>query len=440
MAADVITNAGESGLGSILRTRSMIATGLGNTLEWFDWTIYAVFAPYIAKAMFNSQDSVSALLSTLAIFAVGFLSRPLGGIVFGILADRMGRKAVLLVSMVLMGIGSLLIAITPTYAMIGGFASLLILAARLLQGFAHGGESTASYTYLAEIAPRERRAVWSSSMFFCVGLGSIAATLLGVVLTRVIPAADMDAWGWRIPFVLGAVLCLVVLFLRRSMMESDVLDDFTTETAHGAVASSQTAEWPTRTIVSRAIGLFFYQAGAGLPYYIWTAYAAVFAITQRGMDPTNAFTASVFAQIIYIFVVPLWGYVSDRIGRKPVTVFYFVAVAVLTFPLMGMITNEPWTLFVAQAVMLSITGCIGGTMPAIISERIPTRYRARVLGISLPVSVALFGGTAPYLSSWFSSRQMDWVFNLYVVVVVLIAAAVVATWKETKGIDLRNVE
>ncbi|MGN7755590.1 MFS transporter [Shinella sp. HZN7] len=427
------------GLGNVLRRKSLVATGLGNTLEWYDWTIYAVFAPYIAKAMFDTQDPVSALLSTLAIFAVGFISRPLGGIVFGALADRLGRRSVLLTSMVLMGFGSLLIAVSPTYAAIGGFASLIVLAARLLQGFAHGGEATASYAYLAEIAPKERRGLWTSSMFFSVGIGSIVATLLGVVLTRVIDAVDMDSWGWRIPFLLGALLSVLVLFLRKSMMESDVLTDFVGSKGEGSPNPVETSDWPRSKIISRAVGIFFYQAGVGLPYYLWTAYAAVFAITQRGMDPSGAFTASLFAQIPYIIAVPVWGYVSDRIGRKPVTIFYFLSVAVLTFPLISFISSEPWTLFVAQGVMLSVTGCIGGTLPAIIAERVPTRYRSRIMGISLPLSLALFGGTAPYLSSWFSSQQLSWVFNLYVVIVVLIAAGVVATWKETRGIDLRDV-
>jgi len=229
-------------LGGVLRTRSMIATGLGNILEWFDWTIYAIFASYIAKAMFDPSDPSSALLLTLAIFAVGFISRPLGGIVFGTLADSYGRKSVLLISMVLMGIGSLIITLAPSYESIGGVASLIILAARLLQGFAHGGEATASYTYLAEIAPKERRGLWSSSMYFSAGLGSLLASLVGAFLTNAISAEDMNAWGWRIPFALGAFLTIVVLFLRRNMMESEVLEDFATKANSSRLAAETPRE------------------------------------------------------------------------------------------------------------------------------------------------------------------------------------------------------
>lgn len=426
-------------LGSVLRKRSMIATGLGNCLEWFDWTIYAIFASYIAKAMFDPRDPASALLGTLAIFAVGFISRPLGGIVFGTLSDSRGRKAVLLISMLLMGIGSLVIAVAPSYASIGGVASFIILSARLLQGFAHGGEATASYTYLAEIAPKGRRGFWSSSMYFFAGMGSLLASLVGAFLTHIISPEDMSMWGWRIPFYLGATLTVIVLFLRRNMIESEVLEDYAKKSDPVSPGAARVVEWSNKKILQRSLGIFFYQAGVGIPFYIWTGYAVVIAITQRGMDPGDAFVATVLAQVVYIVGVPFWGYVSDRVGRKPVTLFYFVAVALLTFPAMAMITNQGWTLFVAQGGMLALVACIGGTMPATITEQIPTRYRARVMGGALSIGVAVFGGTAPYLNSWLSGSDRGWVFNIYVITIVLVAAAVVATWRETKGIDLRDV-
>ncbi|AEJ14615.1 MULTISPECIES: MFS transporter [Pseudomonas] len=426
-------------LGSVLRKRSMIATGLGNCLEWFDWTIYAIFASYIAKAMFDPRDPASALLGTLAIFAVGFISRPLGGIVFGTLSDSRGRKAVLLISMLLMGIGSLVIAVAPSYASIGGVASFIILSARLLQGFAHGGEATASYTYLAEIAPKGRRGLWSSSMYFFAGMGSLLASLVGAFLTHIISPEDMSMWGWRIPFYLGATLTVIVLFLRRNMIESEVLEDYAKKSDPVSPGAARVVEWSNKKILQRSLGIFFYQAGVGIPFYIWTGYAVVIAITQRGMDPGDAFVATVLAQVVYIVGVPFWGYVSDRVGRKPVTLFYFVAVALLTFPAMAMITNQGWTLFVAQGGMLALVACIGGTMPATITEQIPTRYRARVMGGALSIGVAVFGGTAPYLNSWLSGSDRGWVFNIYVITIVLVAAAVVATWRETKGIDLRDV-
>lgn len=422
------------------RKKSVIATGVGNTLEWFDWTIYAVFAPFIAAAMFNPADKTSALLATLAVFAVGFLFRPLGGLIFGIFADKLGRKGVLLTTMLMMSAASLMIAITPSYAEIGGWASLLLLIARLLQGFAHGGESTASYAYLSEIAPPEKRAFWSSSMFFCVGIGSMIATLTGVLLTSTLDSAVLSEWGWRIPFFIGALLSIAVLFLRRNMMESDAYEDAQQQqSAPKAQVQQVTAEWSKNKIVKRAVGIFFYQAATTLPYYIWTAYAAVFAITNRGMDAKYAFLATLGAQLVNIIMVPIAGYISDRIGRRPVTIFFFVTTAILTPILMPMINSNPWSLFFAQSIMLAISACIGGTQPAIIAERVPTKYRARIMGTSMPLAVALFGGTAPYLNSWLFSHNIGWVMYVYVAVICTIGTLVVFSWKETKGIHLSDV-
>ena len=425
-------------LKDVLRSQSMSATGIGNMLEWFDWAIYGVFAPYIAKALFNPADPASALLSTLAVFAVGFVFRPLGGLVMGNLADRVGRKSILLATMLLMSAASLMIGLAPTYATAGGWASAVILCARLLQGFAHGGESTASYAYLAEIAPPNKRALWSSSMFFSVGLGVLFATLLGSFLTHTLDPVAMAEWGWRTPFLAGAALSLVVLYLRRHMVESEVYEEGQ-ENDIRHVNTDAIAVWSRRKIVLRALGIFAYQAGTTLPYYIWSSFVAVFAISQRGMAPSGAFTASVGAQILNIILVPVMGYVSDRIGRKRVTVFYYLATAALTAPLLNYINSDPWSLFLAQGIMLSISACIGGTQPAIVAERVPTRYRARIMGTAMPLSVALFGGTAPYLTSWCYAHEAAWAFNAYVIVICLISAAVVSTWKETKGIALRDV-
>ncbi|TCB73340.1 MFS transporter [Acinetobacter sp. ANC 4173] len=423
-----------------LRKKSVIATGIGNTLEWFDWTIYAVLAPYIAAAMFNPQDKTSALLATLGVFAVGFLFRPLGGLVFGIYADRLGRKGVLLATMLMMSAASLLIAITPSYAEIGGWASLILLIARLLQGFAHGGESTASYAYLTEIAPAKKRGLWSSTMFFCVGIGSMIATLTGVFLTSSMDKVDLDAWGWRIPFLFGALLSVAVLFFRRNMMESDQYEEQHSKKLQLDVQEKQSPSWSKQKIVKRAVGIFFYQAGTTLPYYLWTAYAAVFAITMRNMDAKAAFLASLGAQLINIIMVPVTGYISDKIGRRPVTIFCFIMTIILTPLLLPMINSNPWSLFITQSIMLGISACIGGTQPAIIAERVPTRYRARIMGTSMPLAVALFGGTAPYLNSWFFSNDMSWAMYVYIGVVCTISTIVVWNWKETKGIHLSEID
>ncbi len=186
--------------------RTLISTGIGNAAEWYDWAIYATFAPYFSKQLFNPADPTSAILSTLAIFAVGFVARPFGGFVFGWVGDRFGRKNAMTMTVAMAAVGSLLIGIAPTFAAVGAFASLLLLVARLIQGLAHGGELPSSQTYLAEMAPREKRGFWATLIYFSGTLGNMLGALLGAILAALLPKAEMAAWGWRLPFILGALM------------------------------------------------------------------------------------------------------------------------------------------------------------------------------------------------------------------------------------------
>ncbi|MBZ8176660.1 MFS transporter [Corynebacterium poyangense] len=454
-AAIVTPTASASPASKVTRRRSLLATGLGNVLEWFDWAVYGVFSTYIAGALFDQENPVSALLSTLAVFAVGFVMRPLGGYVFGRIADRKGRKWVLLVTMLMMASGSLLIGIIPSYETIGGVASFLLLLARLLQGFAHGGEATVSNVYLPEIAPRHRRAFYGSAIGFAMGLGTMVAILFGSVLTNMFDSMVMKEWGWRLPFIFGGLLAVVVLWLRRNMMESEVheahveisqtaktLDDITLTQGNTAVTAevskvSVVVEWPNRKTFIKAVEVFFYMAGTTLPYYIWSSYAATYAITQKDMDPAGAFTASLGAMAVNLVLVPIMGLVADKIGRRIPVLVYALATAALTVPVFAMINDNPWTLFIAQALMMGLSACIGGTQPAMLAEQVPTRYRALIMGTAMPLAVALFGGTAPYLNTWLASIDMFWLFDGYIIAMTLGTAIVVGfRWKETKGIRL----
>lgn len=428
----------KGGATSALRRRSLVASSVGNLLEWFDWTICAVFSPFIAKALFDPSDPTSALLNTLAVFAVGFAFRPLGGILFGTLADRVGRRTTMITTMLLMAAGSLLIALTPSYAAIGGFASLILVVARLMQGLAHGGETAASYAYVSEIAPPRQRGLWSSAVFVSVSVGTLCATALGAGISAALPAGDADRWGWRIPFLLGAGLAVFALFLRRGMMESEVYEEHVAG-AEPRTAAGETTKLPRRILVLRGIKLMLYEGGTNVVYYTWTSFAAVFAITYHDMDASSAFSASVLAQLIYIAAIPIGGFLADRWGRKPVTLVFYGAFVVGIFPLMGMITDEPWTLFVAQSIALVFIALVAGSKPAVLSELLPTRYRTRMLGFALSLAVAIFGGTAPYLNQWLYGEELGWVFNVYIIVLCLIGTAVVSTWRETKGVPLQDI-
>lgn len=438
-----------------IRRRSLLATGVGNVLEWFDWAVYGVFSTYIAMALFNQENPVSALLSTLAVFAVGFVMRPLGGFIFGKLADRKGRKWVLLVTMLMMASGSLLIGIIPSYETIGGFASLLLLFARLVQGFAHGGESTASNVYLPEIAPVNRRALYGSTIGLAMGLGTMLATMFGSILANTFDSEFMSQWGWRIPFIFGGLLAIVVLWLRRNMMESEVHEaqqnsivdaaSLEGELSHRDVTAQKSTnsvgvEWSRRKIFSKSVEVFFYMAGTTLPYYIWSSFAATYAISQKDMDPAGAFTASLGAMSVNLVLVPIVGLIADKIGRRIPVLIYALATAALTVPVFSMIDDNPWTLFTAQALMMGLSACIGGTQPAMLSEQVPTRYRTLIMGTAMPLAVALFGGTAPYINTWLASMDLFWLFDAYIIAMALGTAVVVGfRWKETNGIALTDV-
>ena len=412
------------------RKRSLLASGVGNVLEWYDWTIYAIASVYIATALFNKADPASALLSTLAVFAVGFVSRPLGGFIFGPMADKIGRRNVLMITMFLMAGASVVIALIPSYESIGYWSSLILLMARLVQGFAHGGEQTTSYAYIAEIAPPEKRGLWASSIYFSVGVGSLIATLFLAVLTSVISKDAMMDWGWRIPFLLGGALAIFALYLRRNMMESEAIEQ---------MQQDNTPEWPLSKIIASGIKVFFYVAGATLTYYIWVTCVSIYAITHMKMDPHDAFVMSCMAQVIYLVCLPFQGWLSDKIGRKACALISFAGSAVLIFPLWSLISDAPWTLFVAQAVGLVFVGFMTGSKPAAISEQIPTRYRTKVLGIFMSLAIAIFGGTASYINAWMYLNDIGWLFNVYTIVICIFAIAMVLAWKNNKGIDLDKV-
>lgn len=416
-----------------LKRRSVVASTIGNILEWYEWSAYAVFTPFIAAAMFNSEDTVSSVLATLGVFAVGFLMRPLGGIVFGKIADVKGRKFVLIVTMLIMAGGSFLIAVLPTYGQIGVFASLILLLIRVAQGFAHGGESATANSYVAEIAPAHKRGFWGSIVFVAIFGGSVVAYTIGGVITNVFSEAAVSDWAWRIPFALGGLLALVALWMRRGMVESDV---FEADEAEETVAPTPL----DRGRVARAIVLVVLMtSGITAAHYTWTSYASTLAITERGMDAQTAYWATVGAQIIALVSLPFWGFLSDRIGRRPVLIGFGVLMAILQYPLMGMITDTGWTLFVASTLALLVVSMAGALLSAVLSEAFPTKVRTQGIGFAYSVSVAVFGGTAPYLNGLFNSLDLSWLSSGWVVLLCLATIVAVVKLPETKGKDLNAI-
>ncbi|MER6081332.1 MFS transporter [Streptomyces sp. NPDC001833] len=410
--------------------RSLVAATFGNVIEWYEWSVYGVLAPFIAAAMFSSADRVSALLSTFAVFGAGFLMRPLGGLVFGRIADRRGRKAVLMTTLLLMGGASLATGLAPAYDVVGPWASAILLGTRLVQGFAHGGESAASNSYVAEIAPTGRRGLWSSIVFVSVLGGTLLAAAVSSILLLVLGESAVADWAWRLPFLLGGVLALVVLLLRRRMEESKV---FTTREPRPPTADSAARRWtslrPTLTAIALVCGLTVVQ-------YTWLAFAPAYVIVHLGMPATGAYLAMAAAQVVGLACLPLWGKLSDRIGRRPVFLGYAVAVAVTQFPLTSLLSKAPWTLAVAATAALVIATATGALQAAALSELFPTETRTLGIGVAFSVSVAVFGGTTPYLNELLYSRGLDWLANVYVIAAALVTGVAAWLMPETRGIDL----
>lgn len=413
--------------------KDLVAVNIGNAIEWFDWNVYAIFAPFFAAQIFQAKDPVSAMLSTLAIFAVGFLMRPIGGWVFGHLADRKGRRFSLTVAILLAALGSLIIAVTPTFSQIGVWASAVLLLARLIQGFSHGGETGSAFTYLAEIAPPAKRGLWASTPWIGVALGTMLATGFGVLLTTVLDKQQMSEFGWRIPFIVGAALGLYGLFLRFKMKESEVFEA-NNENNHSL---SLRDTWRVMVENRRAVlNIAILSTSGVVIFYTWFIFAPSYATTVYGVPANEALLAGLAGQAVFLLAIPVAGAISDRIGRRKMVFAYTIGFAVLAFPLEWIMGPSAIRVFLAMALASLILATCCAPLGAIFTELVPTRVRATVVGITYGGFSAVFGGTAPYLNTWLSSVGLHALFVGFVIMLCMLALAVCLRLPETKGMKM----
>lgn len=419
--------------------RTILGTAAGNAVEWYDWAIYATFASYISTQLFSKEDPTSAFLSTLAIFAVGFTARPFGGFVFGWISDKVGRKASMTLCVGVASLGSLAIGIVPTFDTLGAGASLLLLLARLAQGLAHGGELPTAQTYLSEMAPASRRGYWSSLIYVSGTVGTLFGTLLGAVLSTALSSTQMAEFGWRIPFLLGAVFGLVALFMRSRMEESEVFEAGGAATGESSAGQSMGVLADIARNWRPALQIIGLTVGFTVVYYVWALSTPAYAIKVLHIDAAGALWAGVAANVVFIVVLPLWGRLSDRIGRRPVLLTGTLGSAALFFPATWFVRDAAWQLGVAMAVMLIFIGALAAVAPAVFPELFPTSVRTVGVAVPYSISVAAFGGTAAYLQAgmgtWFGSAGNSY-FGLYAVVLLLISSATIWGLRETRGVDL----
>lgn len=409
------------------RLRSIFGGSIGNLVEWYDWYVYSAFSLYFARSFFPPASETAQLLNAAAIFAVGFLMRPVGGWLMGRYADRHGRRAALSASVLLMCGGSLLIAVTPSYAAIGIAAPVLLLLARLLQGLSVGGEYGASATYLSEMAGRRLRGFYSSFQYVTLIGGQLIALGVLLVLQRVLPVSDLEAWGWRLPFAIGAGLAVVALWLRRGLDETTA---FETSRKSGARASiRELLKYPRQ--IATVVGL---TAGGTVAFYTFTTYAQKFLVNTAGFSKPAATRLSALALLVFMFVQPLVGYLSDRIGRRPVLIGFGVLGVVGTVPLLtalGATRTEPRAFALLMAALLAVSGytAINAVVKA---ELFPTGIRALGVGLPYAIAVSLFGGTAEYLALWAKSMGHESWFYWYVTACIAASLLVYLTMPETR--------
>lgn len=408
------------------RRRDLVAVNIGNALEWFDWNIYAIFAPFFAAQFFRNDDPVASLLSTFAIFAVGFLMRPVGGWVFGQIADAKGRRYSLTLAIGLAAVGSLMIAVAPTFETIGAGGAAILLLARLVQGMSHGGETGSAFTYLAEVAPEGRRGLWASSPWVGVGIGSIAATGLGALLTFILTDEQMGEFGWRIPFAVAALLGLYALWIRIGLTESEKFQNQSEPTP--TVRETFRLIAKHRAAIFRITGL---TVGGVTVFYTWLIFAPGYATRTFGIDPTIALVIGIVGQAVLVIASPLFGRLSDKVGRRPVLQIFSIGFAVVAFGLDAILGANPWTLLLTMCIAGLLISANTGPLGATFAELVPTRERATVIGIGYATSAAIFGGTAPYLNTWLESLGMHWIYTAYIVVLCIISAVVIWGMRET---------
>ncbi|PAJ82806.1 MFS family transporter [Burkholderia ubonensis] len=400
------------------RVFAIVGASSGNLVEWFDFYIYSFCALYFAPAFFPSGNTTTQLLNTAGVFAAGFLMRPIGGWLFGRIADRHGRRAAMMISVLMMCGGSLVIAVLPTYAQIGAFAPLLLLIARLFQGLSVGGEYGTSATYMSEVALKGRRGFFASFQYVTLIGGQLCALLVLVILQQTLSAAELKAWGWRIPFVVGAAAALISLYLRKSLDETS-----TSESRDKKDAGTIRGVWQHKGAFLTVVG---FTAGGSLIFYTFTTYMQKYLVNTAGMHAKTASNVMTVALLVYMLLQPVFGALSDRIGRRMSMILFGTCSVIGTVPLMHALKDvqSPVAAFVLITVALAIVSFYTSISGLIKAEMFPPEVRAMGVGLSYAVANALFGGTAEYVALWFKSIGSEETFYWYVTVLCAVSLIV----------------
>jgi MHS family alpha-ketoglutarate permease-like MFS transporter len=417
----------EAGIAETYTPRTIIAGVIGNVVEWYDWSVYGLMAGVFSSAIFPASDSTSSVISALLTFAVGFLMRPVGSVVLSPLADRYGRKQILSLTILMMGFGSLLIALVPSYASIGIAAPVIVLVARLLQGFSTGAEFQSSTVYLVEHAPPERRAFVGSSQLASIGFAILLATGTAALTTMLIP--QLGTWAWRIPFLFGALMSLYGLWIRLRLPETPyfIAIEQRQDKARRPIFEAF-REFPASTFY-----VFCVQIGTVM-FYLWTVFLPTYANLVGKLPLSQGLLGGTISLAVFTCAVPAMAALSDRIGRKPLLICSAVGFVILARPMFAWLSNGDFSTF----LLVDIAGClllamVDGVMPALFCELFPTRVRTSGIGIPYQICSAIFSGTAPLIAAWFIHIGQPLAVSWYVMAIGLVTGTAFCIMPETRG-------
>jgi MHS family alpha-ketoglutarate permease-like MFS transporter len=417
------------------RLKAIFGGSVGNLVEWYDWYAYSAFAIYFSSSFFPSGSSTAQLLNTAGIFALGFLMRPIGGWMFGRIADKVGRKQSMTLSVLLMSLGSLLIALTPTFKTIGLLAPILLLVARLLQGLSVGGEYGVSATYLSEMATKNRRGFYSSFQYVTLIGGQLIALGIQIILQRILTEEQLISWGWRIPFVIGAILSVVALYLRKSLHETKAFEAQKSKKDDSSGTIRELLKHPKA--IFTVIGLTL---GGTLAFYTYTTYMQKFLVNTVHLTKGEATLLSFFSLFIFAALQPLFGSLSDRIGRKPLLIGFGVLGTIFTVPLLTTLshTTSQWGAFFLLLAALIIVSGYTSINAIVKAELFPAQIRALGVGLPYGITVAIFGGTVEYLALWFKKIGHEPYFYWYITGCIFMSLVVYVFMKDSKETSKLN--
>ena len=411
--------------------RAVAAAVVGNVLEWYDFAVYGYLAGIIGRNFFPSGDASAELLASFGVFGVGFLARPLGGIVIGRIGDVHGRRRALLLTLFLMAAGTVLMGLAPVYATVGILAPVTIVVARLLQGFSAGGEWGGSTAFIVEWAPEGRRGWYGSFQQTSVAAGLLLGSGLAATLSSVVSPAGMEAWGWRVPFLLGGLLGPVGLWMRRTIEETPAF-----RAARKTPAPPAAGPGPLG-LMARAAGFTVLWT---VSYYIFLNYMPSFTQRYASLGSAQALWSNTIGLLVLVAAIPVFGRLSDRIGRRPLLLACCASFVVFTWPVVRyLVTGPPFLVVVGLQVALAVViAMFSGPAPAAIAEMFPTATRSTWMTTGYALAVAVFGGFAPYVATWLIRRTgspLAW--TGYVIVAALVSGAVIHSLDETAHQPLR---